>query len=164
MLRRLNCLQGTGLEHQADTSSCTVDTVKNERRMKIFLRTWEFFKAYICSVVLVAFCFLLSHNNYDSDDEEDDDDDNDISANIYWMLPMCQTQAKCLHTWSHLILTKPLCVEPLLSQFYRWRNEVKKRLCHLPRATQQEEKWTQSTCLNSYILLPPTWFHTEKSW
>lgn len=158
MFHRLNCLQGTGLEHQADNSSCPVDNVKNKRRMKIFLSTWRFFKAYRCSVVLVAFCFLLSHNNNDSDD------DDDISANIYWMLTMCQTQVKCLHTRSHLILIKLQWVEPLLPQFYRWRNEVRKRLCHLPRATQQEQKWIQSTCLNSYILLPPTWFLTEKSW
>lgn len=150
--------KGTGLEHQADNSNGPLDNVRNEREMRIFLSTWRFLKVYLRLVVLVALCFLLSHNNNDSENN------NNITANIHWTLTVCQAQAKCLHTWSHLILTKLQWAEPLLSQFYRWRNEVRKRLHHFPRATQQENKLTQSTCLNFYTLLPPTWFRTGKLW
>lgn len=125
-----------------------------------FLSTWRFLKLYLHLVVLVVLCFLLSHNNNDSENN------NSITAYIYCTLTVCQAQAKCLHTWSHLIRTKLQWAEPLLSQFYtsRWRNELRKRLHHFPRATQQENKLTQSTCLNFYTLLPPTWFHTGKLW
>lgn len=148
--------KGTGLEHQADNSNCPLDNIRNEREMRIFLSTWRFLKVYLRLVVLVTLCFLLSHNNNDSENN------NSITANSFWTLTVCQAQAKCLHTWSHLILTKLQWAEPLLSQLYRWRNEVRKRLHHFP--TQHEIKLTQSTCLNFYTLLPPTWFHTGKLW
>lgn len=150
--------KGTGLEHPADNSNGPLDNIRNEREMGIFLSTWRFLKVYLHLVVLVALCFLLSHDGNDSGNN------NSITANIYWTLTAWQAQAKCLHTWSHSILTKLQWAEPLLSQCYRWRNEVRKRLQHFPRVTQQESKLTQSTCLNFYTLLPPTWFHTGKLW
>lgn len=128
--------------------------------MRIFLSTWRFLKPYLCLVVLVALCFSLSHHNNDSENN------NSITANIYCTLTGCQAQAKCLHTRSHLIRTKLQWAEPLLSQFHTstWRNEVRERLHHFPRTTRQENKLTQSTCLNFYTLLPPTWFHAGKLW
>lgn len=152
--------QGTGLERWADNSNCPLDNIRNEREMRIFPSTWRFLKLYLRLVILVALCFLLSHHNSDSENN------NSITANIYCTLTVCQAQAKYLHTWPHLIRTKLQWAEPLLSQFYTsiLRHEVRKRLHHFPRATQQEDKLTQSTCLNFHTLLPPTWFHTGKLW
>ena len=56
-----------------------------------------------------------------------------------------------LNTWSHLIVSKLQWAGPLSSQFSRWGNDIRKRLCPLPRATQPRNRYEFSASLGTAL-------------
>ena len=60
--------------------------------------------------------------------------------------------AQCLNAWSHLILNKLQWAGPLLSQFSKWGNDIRQRLCPLPRATQPRNRYEFSGSFGTPLL------------